>query len=329
LGTDHHEGRFTPRALLDLLDELPHWLDEPLADPSILPTHLLSTYARRSVTVALGGDGADELLAGYPTFQADRLAWLYRLPRPVHERLVMPLVERLPVSVRDFSLDFKLKRFVRGMSYPPERRHQAWLGAFPPPALRRVLREQPADPYTESVEQLRHVRDGDRVAQLVYLYVKTYLQDDILAKVDRASMATSLEVRAPFLDYTLVEFLGRVPSRLKLRGLETKYLLKRAMADELPPGIASRRKKGFGIPVAAWLKDELRPLLTDELSPARIETQGIFQTAEVQRLVREHLAGRRDHRKELWTLLVFQLWHRRYLEQPTAAPAVVEAGAVS
>ena len=142
-------------------------------------------------------------------------------------------------------------------------------------------------------------------------------------KVDRASMANSLEVRAPFLDVELVEFLGRVPARLKLRRFETKHLLKRAMADVLPPGIAARAKKGFGIPVAEWFKGELREPLHDELSADRLRRQGIFEATEVQRLLAEHLAGRRDHRKQLWTLFMFQLWHRRWIER---ANTVVDAG---
>ena len=130
-------------------------------------------------------------------------------------------------------------------------------------------------------------------------------------------MLTSLEVRAPFLDYTLVEFLARVPSRLKLRRLETKHLLKRAMAGRLPPGIAGRKKKGFGIPVAEWLKTDLRGPLLDALSAERLRRQGLFDAREVERLIREHLAGKRDHRKQLWTLFVFQLWYDAYVEAPT------------
>ena len=147
-------------------------------------------------------------------------------------------------------------------------------------------------------------------------------KDDILAKVDRASMACSLEVRAPFLDVELVEHLGRVPAGLKLRRLETKYLLKMAMRDVLPPGIASRRKKGFGIPVAEWLKGGLRQQLEDELSPARLREQGLFRPTEVARILSDHLSGRRDHRKQLWTLLMFQLWHRRWLEEPASTRRV-------
>ncbi len=310
-GTEHHEETFTPQALLDVLPDVVDWLDEPFADPSILPTHLLSRFTRQSVTVALGGDGSDELLAGYPTFPADRLARFYRVPRALHERIVLPLAERLPPSAEDFSLEFKLKRFLRGMSVPEEVRHPAWLGSFGPEAQRALLLSPAGDPYRE----LRgRPTDGDRLAGLIELYATTYLPDDILTKVDRASMACSLEVRAPFLDYTLVEFLGRVPSRLKLRRLETKVLLKRAMAGRLPEGIAERRKKGFGIPLARWLRGPLRERLLDELSPARLDRQGIFVPAEVERLVGEHLSGRRSHHKELWTLLVFQLWHRRWAE---------------
>ena len=312
-GTDHHEDVLTPGKMLELLPSVVDWLDEPFGDASILPTYLLSRFTREHVTVALGGDGSDELLAGYPTFPADRLARLYRLPRLLHANVVVPLVDRLPVSTANFSFDFKLKRFLRAAAVA--RRRAA-------PRLARLLHARravraphgaPGDPFAEQRELLA-AGGRDRLGRLIYLYAKTYLQDDILVKVDRASMACSLEVRAPFLDVELVEFLGRVPSSLKLRRLDTKHLLKQAMGDVLPPGIATRAKKGFGIPVAAWIKGELRDALQDELSPARIRRQGLFEATEVTRLVSEHLSGRRDHRKALWTLFVFQLWHRRWLE---------------
>ena len=326
-GTDHHEETFTADVMLDLLPRVASFLDEPFADASVLPTYLLSRFTRESVTVALGGDGSDELLAGYPTFQADRIAQLYRLPRLLHERVVVPLVDRLPVSTANFSLDFKAKRFVGGVSYPPETRHPAWLGSFTPPEQEALLTRAPADVYADARRAYAAAPARDRIGRLIYLYAKTYLQDDILVKVDRASMACSLEIRAPFLDVELVDFLGRVPSRLKLRGLRGKYLLKRAMADTLPPGIASRPKKGFGIPVAEWLKGPLREALLDELSPERLARQGLFEPREVERLVQEHLDGRADHRKPLWTLFMFQLWHRHYLEAAPARPAAQPAAA--
>ena len=159
-----------------------------------------------------------------------------------------------------------------------------------------------------------HARSAgfDPLSRLIALYTQTYLPDDILTKTDRASMLTSLEVRAPFLDHTLVEFLGRVPATLKLHRRSTKYLLKRATRDLLPREIVHRPKKGFGVPLAGWLRNELREQLQDELSATRLDQQGIFDSREVNRLVEEHLSGRRNNRKELWTLLVFQLWHRAY-----------------
>jgi asparagine synthase (glutamine-hydrolysing) len=314
-GTDHHEEIFTPEVMLDLLPSVVDWLDEPFADASILPTYLLSRFTRQHVTVALGGDGADELLAGYPTFPADRVARLYRIPRGLHSNVILPLTDRLPVSTSNFSFDFKLKRFLRGAGSPEEIRHPTWLGSFTPGEQRSLLTAPPADSLTESRQTLARA-SGDRLARLIYLYAMTYLQDDILLKIDRASMACSLEVRAPFLDVELVEFLGRVPSHLKLRRFDTKHLLKQVMGDVLPKGIATRAKKGFGIPIAAWFKNDLREMLQDELSQDRIRRQGLFVPSEVQRLVSEHLSGRRDHRKSLWTLFVFQLWHRRWGERP-------------
>ena len=318
-GTDHHEDVFTARAMAELLPTVADVLDEPFADASILPTYLLSRFTREHVTVALGGDGSDELLAGYPTFAADGVAHLYPLPRVLHERVAVPLADRLPVSTANFSFDFKLKRFLRGAGTSAEVRHPTWLGSFTPGEQRELLVDQPGDPFETQRRAFRDAPTRDRVERLIYLYAKTYLQDDILVKVDRASMACSLEVRAPFLDVELVEFLGRIPSRLKLRRFDTKHLLKRALADVLPDGIATRPKKGFGIPVAEWIKGELREAVQDELSAERLRRQGLFRPAAVERLLAEHLSGRRDHRKPLWTLFVFQLWHRRWVEQRTPA----------
>lgn len=318
-GTDHSEEVFTPSVMAEVLPAVADFLDEPFADPSILPTYLLSRFTREGVTVALGGDGADELLAGYPTFQADRAASLYLVPRLLNEGVVIPLADRLPVSTKNFSFDFKLKRFLRGAGSPESERHPTWLGSFTVAEQVALLTRAPSDPFEEQRRLFAAAPTKNRIERLIYLYAKTYLEDDILVKVDRASMACSLEVRAPFLDVELVEFLGSVPPRLKLRRLRTKQLLKRAMAGVLPPGISSRPKKGFGIPVAEWLKGALREALQDELSPSRIRSQGIFEPAVVERLISEHMSGRRDHRKPLWTLFVFQLWHRRWLERPHAA----------
>ena len=320
-GTDHREEILAPRTLVDILPEVARFLDEPFADASIVPTYLLSKFTRRHVTVALGGDGGDELLAGYPTFPADRAARFYRLPRAVHERLVWPLVSRLPVSTDNFSLDFKVKQFLRGARYGQALRNQVWLGAFDAEEQSGLLNGglDGIDPYDDLTRAAREVSAADPVERLIALYCRFYLADDILVKADRASMATSLEVRAPFLDYTLVDWLGTMPSNLKLHGMTTKYILKKAMADRLPPGIAARGKKGFGIPVAKWFKGELRELACDTLSEARIRDQGLFEWPAVSRLLDDHFKGVRDNRKQLWTLFMFQLWYDEYVRGRTPA----------
>lgn len=319
-GTDHREQILQSRTLLDILPEVAAFLDEPLADASIIPTYLLSKFTRQHVTVALGGDGGDELFAGYPTFQAHRAAGYYKVPRFLHEGVVRPLTELLPVSSENISFDFKVKRFLRGMGHPPEIRDQLWMGAFSPDEQRALLADNAAidNKYEDVLEAEKHCNARSGMERMIYLYCKFYLQDCILAKVDRASMACSLEARAPFLDYTFVEFVNTIPFDLKLKGFKSKYILKKAMQGKLPPEILGRGKKGFGIPVGKWFRHDLRDLMQDTLSEARLRQQGIFNPAEVTRLVQEHLQGKADHRKKLWTLFIFQTWHQHYGAPPGA-----------
>ena len=315
LGTNHHERTFAVADVLELLPEVAGWLDEPFGDASILPTHLLSRFARSEMTVCLGGDGADELLAGYPTFAAERAARLFRrLPAPARA-LVGSAVGRLPVDHGNLSLDFKLKQFVRGASEPEPLAHRRWIGSFSGREVLDLLVDPPEiDVEAEHLARAEVIAPGlDRLSRSLLLYQDTYLPEDILTKVDRASMATSLEVRAPFLDAELVDFLQTMPSRYKFARGSGKRLLKAAVADRLPPSILRRSKKGFGIPVARWLRGPLSPLLDRLLSPDRVRIQGIFRPEAVSRLVAEHRGGVRDHRKPLWTLLVFQLWYDRWL----------------
>jgi len=313
-GTDHREEILMSRTLVDILPGVGRLLDEPLADASIIPTYLLARFTRRHVTVALGGDGGDELFAGYPTFPAHRLAQLYRLVPPVlRDHLIRPLAQRLPVSTDNFSFDFKVKQFLRGAALPSGIRNQTWLGSFTP-AEQQELIPGIADQgdYEDILAAEKSCDSTDSVNRLIYLYCKFYLQDDILAKVDRATMACSLEARAPFLDYTFVEFANAIPSQLKLHGLTTKYILKKALRTKLPPQIASRPKKGFGIPIAKWFRKDLRELLLDTFSEPRMKQQGIFNYRTVTRLINEHLQGAKDNRKQLWTLLMFQQWFDNY-----------------
>jgi len=323
-GTDHREQILQSKTLLDILPEVAAFLDEPLADASIIPTYLLSKFTRQHVTVALGGDGGDELFAGYPTFQAHRMAAFYKMPRLLHERMIQPLAACLPVSSDNFSFDFKVKRFLRGMGRRPAIRDQFWMGSFTP-GEQRALLHGPApeiDAYDDVVEAERNCGSSNGMERLIYLYCKFYLQDCILTKVDRASMACSLEARAPFLDYTFVEFVNAIPFRFKLKGLTTKYILKKAMHNKLPPEILGRGKKGFGIPVAKWFRNGLRQPLLDLLSESRIRRQGIFNPAEITRLVDEHLRGTKDNRKQLWTLFMFELWAEHYYEAPARSDAL-------
>jgi asparagine synthase (glutamine-hydrolysing) len=316
LGTDHRERTFAASDVLELLPEVAGWLDEPFGDASILPTHLLSRFARSEVTVCLGGDGADELLAGYPTFAAERAARLYRLLPGPARGLIEAAVGRLPVDHGNISLDFKLKQFVRGASQPGAIAHQRWIGSFSGPEVAGVLATPPAiDVEAEHLARAGEIGPGlDRLTRSLLLYQDTYLPEDILTKVDRASMATSLEVRAPFLDAELVDFVAMMPSRDKFSRGTGKRLLRAAAADRLPASILRRPKKGFGIPVARWLRGPLSGLLDRQLEPDRLRRQGLLRPEAVSRLVAEHRAGVRDHRKPLWTLLMLQLWLDRWLD---------------
>jgi asparagine synthase (glutamine-hydrolysing) len=320
LGTNHHERVFSARTLMNLLPEIGTWLDEPFGDASVLPTHLLSRFAREHVKVVLGGDGADELLAGYPTFAVEGAARLFRgLPRAARA-LAGAAVGRLPVDHRNFSFDFKLKQFLRGADEPPALAHQRWLGSFSGREITELLVDPPGiDVEAEHIERARRLFNPearvDPLTSSLLLYQDTYLPEDILYKVDRASMACSLEVRAPMLDTVLVDQVAALPPHFKFGRGQTKRLLKRAAAGRLPEAILRRGKKGFGIPVARWLRGPLCGLLEEKLGPDRLKRQGLFRPEVVARLIGEHKSGARDNRKPLWTLLMFQLWHQHWLER--------------
>ena len=314
LGTEHYERRFTEREMLEIVPEIPRLLDEPLGDGSLIPTFLLSRFTRERVTVALGGDGGDEILAGYPTYAAHRVADYYRaLPRFVREGLIEPAVARLPVSTENLSFDFKAKKFVQGAVLPAGERHTVWMGSYTAEQQRSLLSPEvlAACPDEEVFDEIRiyDCSNGhDIVEEMMKLDATHYLSECVLFKVDRASMAASLETRAPFLDHTLVEFLTKLPIDLKLRGLTGKYILKRAMRDRLPQQVIKRPKKGFGMPVAKWVKGELRAFVRDAFAPERLKRRGLFNVDYVERLLDEHERGVADHRKLIWTLLMFEMW---------------------
>src|SRR5438128_1337467 len=255
LGTDHHELTLEPAMLLDLIPQLPTLLDEPLGDASIIPTYLLSSFTRRHVKVALGGDGGDELFAGYPTLQAHRIAGYYnRAPRFLRERVIAPVVGRLPVSRGNLSFDFRAKRFVSGAAHPVAERHRRWMGSFAAEERTALLSADVRDQLKGSghvrLSELDAALPADPLNQVLLMDMRLYLENDILVKLDRASMMASLEGRVPLLNNEFVEFATRLPLDLKLRGLRSKFLLKRALRGLLPDDILNRPKKGFGMPVA-------------------------------------------------------------------------------
>jgi asparagine synthase (glutamine-hydrolysing) len=338
IGTEHRSMRLESQALLDLVPRLPSILDEPMADASIIPTFALCRFARQHVKVALGGDGGDELLAGYSTLQAHRLTNYYRrIPGFVRNGLIKPAVDRLPVSMNNLSFDFKARRFVRDAARPTAQRHHLWLGNFRRGDLARLLApevqadlrtDDPLQPVYEYARACTAQHDLNRV---LYLDMKLYMESDILVKVDRASMANSLEVRVPLLNRVFADYAMSLPIDLKLKGFTRKYIFREAMRGRLPDEIIDREKHGFGMPISRWLRTDLRELARDAFSEDRLKRDGLFEPGYVHDLLGNHLAGKQDNRKPLWTLLVFQLWHEHYmrsgapLELEHAAPEPVEA----
>jgi asparagine synthase (glutamine-hydrolysing) len=311
-GTAHHQEIMDASAGLDTLPLAVAACDEPLADDSLVATFALCRFARRSVKVLLSGDGGDELFAGYDAFLADRLfQWFRRVPGPLARR-AHAAGERLPLSVHR-RFDYRVGEFLESRSLGPRERHQLWLGPCSPEDLNQLLTREARD----SVRQPRHARDESGMAgsnanneldRLIHVYFRSSLQNGILVKIDRAAMAHGLEMRSPFLDVDLVEFVNRLPSSWKQAGWRRKRLLRDAVRDRLPSVVLTRGKRGFAPPASAWLKGPLRPALQSALASDRLRREGLFQPAFVGRVVDEHLQGRWGHRRLLWALLVFQLW---------------------
>lgn len=256
-GSDHHEEILDIEKARELIPDVLRRLDEPMADASILPTYLLCRFARRHVTVALGGDGGDELFAGYDPFQAlGMAAWYERLMPPAGHRALRYVVERWPSSDANMSLGFKLRKALRGVGHGPALWNPLWLGTLEPGEIAELFAEpvQLEELYEEAFAAWEGTAAVGPVDRTLEFYTRFYLPDDILTKVDRASMLVSLEVRSPFLDNDLVDFTRRLPHGYKLRDGQRKYLLKRSLDGVIPGSILRRKKKGFGIPLASWLR---------------------------------------------------------------------------
>ncbi len=322
-GTEHHELIVRPDAVA-LLPRLVRSFDEPFADSSAIPVYHVSELARRHVTVVLSGEGGDEVLAGYETYRARRVAALYaRLPRPIGAGLVPAVVRRLPVSHAKVSFDYKAKRFVTGAYLPAAAGHLWWKTILDDDTKAALYPEGvPPDvrPTARLFEALYDESDGGELDRLQYIDARLYLPADILVKVDRMSMMHSLEARVPFLDRSMLELTRRIPPRLRLRGMTSKYLLRRAMADRLPAAVVNGKKRGFNVPMPAWLAGGLRDFTRDMLSPQRLRRQGLFSPSAVERLVADHLARRRDHSRAIWTLLVLSVWQDEILRDVPPVP---------
>jgi len=321
LDTDHYEAKLSAATAGDLISDIGKWLDEPISDGSLIPTFLLAQFVRKHVTVALGGDGGDELFAGYPMYYAHTLAAKYNaIPAFVRSGLIEPVVNALPVSTSNMSFDYKAKRFVRSAKHDDIARHHGWFGSFSTDQHEKlftkdVLAQTEADIY-RGVRELVDASDAKNIIERAqYADINYYLAEDILTKVDRSAMAVSLETRAPFLDPRVGQFAASIPVEYKLKGKSGKVILKEAMKDLLPHDILHRPKKGFGIPIAEWLKGRLNGLMHDMLSPERLKTQGLFNADYAQKLIKEHENGAASHHKELWTLLVFELWCDHFLPE--------------
>jgi asparagine synthase (glutamine-hydrolysing) len=322
-GTAHHELLVRPEPEL-LLRALAEAFDEPFADSSALPTYLVSQLAAEHVKVALSGEGGDELFGGYYTYVADLTAdHLAPLARAVR-----PLVEALPASTRKASLDYKAKRFVRAAHLPPLERHHGWKEIFSAEARAELTGRHAAfDPVDVYRMRYAETAGAPELARLQDVDFGVYLVDDLLVKTDRASMAHSLEARVPFLDPLVTNLAFALPTRLKVRGLAKKVLLRKAAEPLLPTEVVHGRKRGFSIPAAAWLRGELESFARETLSPENLQRQGFFQAQPVARLIDEHVAGREDWSRQLWGLLAFTLWYERHVEQepPRLESARMEA----
>ncbi|HEU4765376.1 MAG TPA: asparagine synthase (glutamine-hydrolyzing) [Candidatus Eisenbacteria bacterium] len=319
LGTDHHEETVRPDAIAILPDLVWHY-DEPFGDSSMVPTWYVARMARRHVTVALSGDGGDELFAGYTRYQRAledrRLDWI---PGPLKRRVLAPLAEALPAgaparnrlyaaahhSVLTGGYDLGLYPYIKSWLYAPAMRAEVGNGGGNGGAA------LPAGLTRADLEPL------DLVSRLQWIDTVAYLPDDILTKVDRASMAHSLEARAPLLDYTLVDFMARVPSGLKLRGGVSKYLFRKMLAKRLPEAVFTKRKQGFAVPKGEWFRRDLKAVARERLLDPRTLARGYFRPERIREVLQLHEAGQRDYSDWIWCLLILEEWHRTFMDPAT------------
>jgi len=312
--TVHHEYIVNPASMGDL-QKILYFFDEPFADSSAIPTYYVSRYARESVAVALSGDGGDEIFGGYGNYKADKIGlFLRKFPAVVRNKLTRFIVKAIP------ALDTaKVGKILDALRTTPERAHILWLNCFSEDSKRelyvenhlmRLLDRNSMDRYSSFFNEFDM---NDFINKCICVDIKTVLPNDYLTKIDRMSMANSLEVRVPFLDHKLLEFAVRMSSKYKLRGLTTKYLLRKIMKDKLPKEIITGRKKGFTLPLASWFREDFSALVNEFLSKDIIQKRGYFNFTFIKNLADVHLAGKGDNSKLLWALICFEIWHRKFI----------------
>ncbi|MEZ6068155.1 MAG: asparagine synthase (glutamine-hydrolyzing) [Planctomycetaceae bacterium] len=320
LKTNHHEFVVEPSAI-DMLPRLIWQYDEPFGDSSAIPTTYLSEVTRRVVTVALSGDGGDELFAGYERYQAVKLAERFDwLPAPIRRMFGWKLWQRIPTSTEQRALGRRAKRFAAALGQTPERRYLRWIGIFDADTRRHLYTDDfrrtlgDFDSAEFLLDAYSHAASRDFITRTTAADVHSYLPCDILKKVDIASMSHSLEARSPFLDHHVAELAARMPMRLKMAGSQGKQILIDTFQDLLPPSIQTRKKMGFGVPIDHWFRHELRSLLRDTLLSTHARQRGLLRADEVERLIDEHQSGQWDHSYRLWNLLCLESWCRMFLD---------------
>ena len=314
-GTDHHEFVVEMDAI-ELLPKLVNFYDEPFADSSAIPTYIVSQIARKNVTVCLSGDGGDELFAGYDRYAGCKVARVYeKVPKLLRDGVSF-FVNKLPASTSNKSVFRASQRFTGAVDLQEEERYGDWITIFNEEGRRELLNPESGEKIDSTGYIKKFYREcsaKDFIAKTMYVDVKTYLPEDLLVKVDRASMAHSLEVRVPFLDHELVEYSQTIPVSMKFPGLKLKHLLKKSVKDIIPKNILHRKKHGFGVPVGAWFKKELKSIAYDTLLEKGSPTREYFKAKYVEKILNDHVHGRAEHSHRIWALLFFDLWCRKYV----------------
>jgi len=321
LNTEHHE-QIINDDLVDILPKIVWHSEEPTADSSMVAVYYLAKMTRDYVTMVLSGDGADEILAGYETYQADLLRRLYQhFPAWLRKRIIFPIMKRLPTSDSKVSLDTKMKRFALGSQVDGELAHGMWRVIFDETERRELLKPVWHQNGVRSNFLELYQAAFDRtdaklpLNRLLYADTRFYLPNDMLVKVDRMCMAHGLESREPFLDYRLVEFAAELPPGMKLRNfIHKKYLLKAAMRGKLPREIIWRKKAGFNVPNARWIKGGMKTFIMDHLSSSRIKRMGILDERTIQKILADHFNEKSDNSHQIWGLLTLMIWHTLFME---------------